>query len=328
VEQVWSVPYEERARAAREWARVYRLQPASLDTFRVCLLGVDLQNTFCLPDFQLFVAGRSGRGAVEDNVRLCRFVYHNLEVITEILPTLDTHTAMQIFHQIFWVDGSGEHPAPFTLISPEDVRSGSWRVNPEVAFGVGQGVSGSLEKHALHYVERLSESGKYPLLIWPYHSMLGGIGHALVSAVEEAAFFHCSARNSQTRFEVKGGHPLTEHYSALQPEVIDTYGGRPIAEKNQRLIERLLSFDAVIVAGQAKSHCVAWTVDDLLREINTRDPALARKIYLLEDCTSPVVVPGSDFTEQADVAFQRFAEAGIHVVRSTDPVESWPGMRF
>jgi nicotinamidase-related amidase len=71
---------------------------------------------------------------------------------------------------------------------------------------------------------------------------------------------------------------------------------------------------------------VAWTVSDLLSEIRARDPGKARRIYLLEDCTSPVVVSGVvDFTEQADEAFRAFAEAGMHRVRSTDPVEAWPG---
>ena len=75
----------------------------------------------------------------------------------------------------------------------------------------------------------------------------------------------------------------------------------------------------MIIAGQAKSHCVAWTIDDLLTEIQSQDPPLARKIYLLEDCSSPVVVPGMiDFTEQADQAYQRFADAGMHLVKSTD----------
>ena len=33
-----------------------------------------------------------------------------------------------------------------------------------------------------------------------------------------------------------------------------------------------------------------------------------KKVYLLEDCTSPVVVPGVvDYTEQADAAFRHFA---------------------
>ena len=50
-------------------------------------------------------------------------------------------------------------------------------------------------------------------------------------------------------------------------------------------------------------------------------------MYLLEDCTSPVVVPGViDYTDEADAAFRRFAEAGFHVVRSTDPLSTWPGL--
>jgi nicotinamidase-related amidase len=83
----------------------------------------------------------------------------------------------------------------------------------------------------------------------------------------------------------------------------------------------------VIVAGQAKSHCVAWTIADLLAECQAYDPSLKEKIYLLEDCTSPVVVPGAiDYTEQADAAYRRFAEAGMHLVRSTDPIADWPGI--
>ena len=38
--------------------------PASRDAVRVCLVTVDCQNTFCIPGFELFVGGRSGRGAV------------------------------------------------------------------------------------------------------------------------------------------------------------------------------------------------------------------------------------------------------------------------
>jgi nicotinamidase-related amidase len=65
---------------------------------------------------------------------------------------------------------------------------------------------------------------------------------------------------------------------------------------------------------------VAWTVSDLLNDINATDPELARKVYLLEDCSSPVVVPGVvDHTDAADAAYERFAQAGMHVVKSTDP---------
>ena len=98
--------------------------PAAADEKRVCLLAIDVQNTFCLPDFELFVGGRSGRGAVEDNARLCAFIYRNLASITEIHPTLDTHTVMQIFHPVFLVNADGEHPQPMTPVSVEDVENG------------------------------------------------------------------------------------------------------------------------------------------------------------------------------------------------------------
>jgi nicotinamidase-related amidase len=82
----------------------------------------------------------------------------------------------------------------------------------------------------------------------------------------------------------------------------------------------------VVVAGQAKSHCLAWTIDDLLEEEELGN-RLAERTYLLEDCTSPVVVPGVvDYTDEADAAFERYAAAGMHVVRSTEPLSSWPGL--
>jgi nicotinamidase-related amidase len=71
---------------------------------------------------------------------------------------------------------------------------------------------------------------------------------------------------------------------------------------------------------------VAWTIADLLDDDDLRT-RLAERTYLLEDCTSPVVVPGVvDHTDEADAAFRRFEAAGMHVVRSTDPIESWPGV--
>jgi nicotinamidase-related amidase len=327
-EQVWRVPYAERFAQAEAWAREHGVGPAAGDKTRICLMVIDAQNTFCLPDFELFVAGRSGRGAIEDNVRLCEFIYRNLGRITEINPTLDTHTAMQIFHPLFWVNPGGEHPAGNqTTISYQDVEDGAWKVNPAVAESIAGGDYTSLQRHARHYTRRLTEGGKYPLMIWTFHAMLGGIGHALVASVEEALFFHNCARASQTAFEIKGNNPLTEHYSALRPEVLDGFDGRPIAQSNAKFVAKVLGHDMVIIAGQAKSHCVAWTIDDLLTEIHAAEPDLVKKIYLLEDCTSPVVIPGVvDFTRQADDAFHRFRDAGMHVVRSTDPLESWPSV--
>jgi nicotinamidase-related amidase len=325
---IWRGPYQDRAAAAELWAREHAISPADRDTARVCLVAVDVQNTFCIPGFELYVGGRSGTAAVDDNRRLCEFIYRNLAAITRIVPTMDTHRLMAVFHPIHLVDENGQHPPPFTLVSHEDVTSGRWRFNPALAPHLGvtpeQG-----QRYLLHYTRALKESDKYELTIWPYHAMLGGIGHALVSALEEAVFFHSVARYSQPEFQIKGDNPFTEHYSVLGPEVIEGPDGKSIARRNQALVENLLEYDAVIIAGQAKSHCVAWTIADLLSDVLDRDHRLARKVYLLEDCTSPVVIPGAiDYTEQADEAFQRFADAGMHVVRSTDPITNWPGIEL
>jgi len=328
VGEVWRVPYQERAEQARKWARQYNIQPAANDRFRICFLPVDVQNTFCIPGFELYVGGRSGTGAVDDNRRLSEFIYRNLGMMTGICPTMDTHQAMQIFHSIFLVNDKGEHPLPFTLISAEDVKQGVWKFNPLVGYSLGIDEA-SGQRYLMHYTRKLKEGGRYDLTIWPYHAILGGIGYALVSSIEEAIFFHTLARYSQADFQVKGNNPRTENYSVLGPEVLEDAEGRPMAQKNIDLIQKLLQFDMMIIAGQAKSHCVAWTIDDLLGDILLRDERLAEKVYLLEDCTSPVVVPGViDYTDQANAAFQRFAEAGMHVVRSTDPIVNWPGVKF
>jgi nicotinamidase-related amidase len=317
VGEVWRVPYEERASNAGAWAHAHGIGAASADSSQIALLLVDVQNTFCLPEFELFVPG-----AVDDSRRVCEFVYRNLDAITQVVLTLDTHQATQVFHALWLVDGEGRHPGPYTLVSADDVERGVWRFNPEAGSTLGIEPEAG-QRHLLDYVRALERGGKYALTIWPYHAMLGGIGHALVSAVEEAVFFHTVARQSQPRFEPKGQTPWTEHYSALGPEVTQGPSGEVVQRRNEELVRHLLGFDAVLIAGQAKSHCVAWTIDDLLDE-----PTLAEKVFLLEDCSSPVVVPGVvDYTEEASAAFARFAAAGMHVVRSTDPLESWPGLR-
>jgi nicotinamidase-related amidase len=318
VGSVWRIPYEERAAQARDWARLHKLEPASADSTKTWLMLIDVQNTFCIPDFELYVGGRSGRGAVEDNVHLGEFIYRNLGSITQITATMDTHLTMQVFHAIFFVDKDGNHPVPYTDIHTDDLKSGKWKFNSALApqFDVAPEYG---QQMMIHYAEELEKRGKYALTIWPYHAMLGGVGHALVSSIGEALFFHSVARLAQTDIVIKGNSPFTENYSVVGPEVLTGPMDEPLGVHDQRFIQRLQEADRLIIAGQAKSHCVNWTVSDLLDDINNVDPALAKKVYLLEDCTSPVVVPGVvDHTDAADAAYQGFAAAGMHIVKSTD----------
>ena len=326
VGEVWRVDYAARFEDAERWRDEHAIRPASDDRFRIALVVVDMQNTFCSPGFELFVAGRSGTGALDDSRRLCEFVYRNTDALTQIVATLDTHRALQIFHRVLLVDAEGRHPEPFTLVTAAEVESGRWRINPTAAAGLGLDPDYA-EQHLRYYTRTLEEGGKYNLTIWPFHAMLGGVGHALVSAVEEALFFHSIARQAPLDFQPKGDNPLTEHYSMLGPEVEYDLEGEPLGKRNQPLIERLLRYDAVVIAGEAKSHCVAWTIEDLLSDPNVQERGLEEKVYLLEDCTSSVVVPGSvDYTDEADGHFARFAESGAHVVRSDQPLSEWPGV--
>jgi nicotinamidase-related amidase len=324
--EVWRVDYAARFEDAERWREQHGIQLAAEDRLRIALVVVDMQNTFCSPGFELFVAGRSGTGALDDSRRVCEFVYRNLGALTQIVATLDTHQALQIFHRVFLVDEQGRHPEPFTLVTGADVESGRWRVDPATASGFGLDPDYA-EQHLRYYTATLEAGGKYNLTIWPFHAMLGGIGYALVSALEEALFFHSIARHAPLDFQPKGDNPLTEHYSMLGPEVEFDLEGEPLGTRNQPLVERLLQYDAVVIAGEAKSHCVAWTIEDLLTDPNVHERGLQEKVYLLEDCTSSVVVPGSvDYTDEADAHFARFAESGAHVVRSDQPLEEWPGV--
>ena len=311
---------------AREWARENDIKPASTDVTKVALVQIDNQIDFCFPTGSLYVKGAEG-----DSARICSFIQRNADIITTLVCTLDTHKTWQIFFESILVDQDGNHPDPLTgpIISVDDVKSGKWKISPEAAYAVLNDPAKymALERHLAHYCEQLESAGKYQLMTWPYHTMLGSVGHALVPAIEEVCHLHDIARGSQTQHEIKGGNPLTENYSPFCPEVLTTPDGKggtmPIAQRNTAILELLLQHDVVFFAGQAKSHCYAWAVDDLRTQIQQKDPALVDRVYLLEDCTSPVVIPAIDFTDLANQAFERFKDAGMHVVQSTDPVHEY-----
>jgi nicotinamidase-related amidase len=314
---------------AADYAKQHGIKPNSAEKSRIHLLLIDVQKDFCLPEGSLYVGGRSGRGAIEDSDRLARFIYRNLGRITDITTTLDTHFAYQIFSPTFWLQKDGSHPAPFRFVTSDDIASGELTPNPRVAALYTGGNYAWLLAYVLHYCRELEKSGKYQLYLWPYHCLLGSDGHALVPVIHEARLFHSFLRGSQTEHEVKGGSPFTENYSVLSPEVLTTHDGRAVGQKNTEFLRKLLESDALVIAGQAASHCVKSSIDDLLDQIVTHDAKLASKVYVMTDCMSSVAVPdgrggfAADFTADAQKAFDRFANAGMHLVRSTDPIESW-----
>ncbi len=315
--------------AAAAWRRRFDIGLASADRRRVHLLVIDAQKDFCFPAGSLYVGGRSGEGALDDCRRLAEFIYRNLGAITAITTTLDTHFPEQIFFPAFWLDAAGNVPPPHTVVHLEDILAGALRPNPAVAEWLCDGDYAWLLAQVTFYCEALAREGKYELYLWPFHCLLGSQGHTLAGVVQEAQLFHAFVRQTQAWIELKGGLPLTENYSILRPEVLQRHDGGMLADKNSSFIARLLAADAVVVAGEAASHCVKSTLEDLLDEIRAVDPSLAGKVYILQDCMSSVVVPDghggylADFTEQAESALAGFRNAGMHVVRSTTPIDEW-----
>jgi nicotinamidase-related amidase len=322
---------------AMAWRRERGITPAAADRHRVHALLIDVQKDFCFPEGTLYVGGRSGTGAIDDSRRLAEFLYRNAAVITGITATFDTHHAHQIFFSSFWVDAGGQPPAPHRVVTVDDLDSGRLRPNPDLVAWLGRGQAEWLARQAHYYCQELERAGKYQLYLWPPHCILGSDGHALVGVIQEARMFHAFLRSAPDRSELKGRNALSEFYSVFSTEVSGLHDGGPGSdeggERNAALLDALLSEDAILVAGQAASHCVKSSIEDLLDEIRRRDRALARKVYVLVDCMSSVAVPDgkggllADFTPQAEAALARFAEAGMHLVRSTDPIESWPDWR-
>lgn len=314
------------------WRKEHGIKPSAADERNIHLLLIDVQRDFCFPEGSLYVGGRSGRGALDDNRRIAELIYRNLGVITNVTATLDTHFAFQIFFSSFWIDKDNAPLAAFREITTEDIDSGAVKPNPAVASWLCNGNYAWLVKQARYYCAELEKAGKYRLYLWPPHCILGSDGHALAGVIHEARMFHSFVRSSQSWVEVKGGNALTENYSVLRPEVLSRHDGQPLAQRNTSFLETLLESDAVVIAGQAASHCVKSSIDDLLDEIVTHDKTLARKVYIVEDCMSSVTVPdgrgglAADFTPQAEAALARFREAGMHVVRSNDPIDAWPQM--
>ena len=244
---------------------------------KIHLVVIDPQKDFCDPKGSLFVPG-----ADEDMSRLAAMVRRLSSKLADIHVTLDSHRKVDIAHPIFWKDGQGHHPNPFTVISVEDVENGRWTTTIPGMY-----------KRALDYVKTLRENKRYALCVWPEHCLIGSEGYAIVPELFQA-FQEWESRFAIVDFVTKGSNIYTEHYSAVVADVPDP--DDPTTQINTEFIKVLNEADTIVIAGEALSHCVANTVRDIAN--NFKDASFVKKLVLLTDASSPV--PGF---EQLGVEF-------------------------
>lgn len=290
--------YPEMNRIA-DAAAAANLPAAATDRTNVHLVLIDMQIDFCHTRGNLSVPGSIG-----DIQRTIEFIYRHAGEITNITCSLDSHLPHQIFSPNWWADANGQHPAPFTIITWQDIKNGKWR--PLVA-----------PVASTNYVKELEQQAKKQLCIWPYHTLIGGIGNALDPELWSAIFWHSLARKTQPTWLTKGSVPTTEHYSIIQPEI--PVPSHPMGGKNKAFLDTLAAADYVIIAGEAESHCVLESVEDIVEDFGQK-PELLQKIYFLRDCTSPVVHPDIDFHSLALTRFRDFEQQGVNFINSTDPL--------
>ena len=279
-------------------------------TKRFTLLAIDAQNDFCdIPDSELPTRGQSGNvmyrpalpvsGAHRDMQRLAEFVRRAGDRIEGIVATLDSHNHVGIERVTFWMDSTGAELAPYTMVTAADVRSGKYlprRVE--------------LTSKVLSYLEALEASpGRHVHMVWPVHCEIGTWGAALHDDIR-GAFNDWERRHFSIVAKVtKGSNPFVEHFSIFRAEVQDPLD--PSTQLNTGLIARLDQTDHILIAGEAGSHCVKRSLEDLLANLPSSNLA---KVIVLTDCISPVAGFESTWSQfLADISSQ-----GVALCSSTD----------
>lgn len=253
---------------------------------RIDLLIIDPQIDFCRPPVTPGDMQCPQRGALyvdnaeNDMARLASMIDRFGSKIKKIHVTLDCHHLIDVAHPQMWRDGDGKHPDPFTIFGSKEIRNGDWTpIFPD------------LRQRFIDYCESLELTGKFPLCIWPPHCLIGSEGNAVLPVLFDALKRWEASGNDNVDYVSKGSNPFTEHYSAVKAEVEDPKD--PTTQLNTRLIQTLLDADKILVAGEAGSHCVKNTVEDIADGFG--NDSYVQKMTLLTDAVSPVISPFVDF---------------------------------
>ncbi|KAJ8569309.1 hypothetical protein ON010_g5951 [Phytophthora cinnamomi] len=233
-----------------------------------------------------------------DAARIAAFMSNHTSELSQVVLTMDSHQRYHIAHGIFWENDAGESPDPFTTIHSQNITDGVWKPRDS-----------SLNDYVLAYTQSLEASGKFSLTIWPEHCLIGSPGHNIVPDVLASALEWTKESLKPIQYVMKGSNPFTEHYSALRAEYELAYD--PSTRLNTALIKSLQRAGKLVIVGEALSHCVNFTVRDLVAAWPTERMS---DLVILTDCSSPV----AGFEAEAEQFLSDMAAKGLTLTTSTE----------
>lgn len=273
---------------------------------KIHLVVVDPQNDFCIPDCARNQGALVVPGARQDMSRVAVMIDRLGDQIEAIHVTLDSHHTVGIERPGWWKRvKDGVPPPPFTTLTLNDAGDGvvdaagdaytttipyRFRHGPPEGYGV------------LGYSRALKDKGGV-LTIWPVHCVIGTWGACIVPELARMLSAWEQKTSTPVNYVLKGTNPHTEHFSAVRAEVPDSED--PSTSLNVGLLRQLQQADLIAVCGEARSHCVAATVRDMIEQC----PSFDRKLVLLDDAMSNV--PG--FEKQGDVFMEDMLARGVTV---------------
>ena len=248
----------------------------------------------------LAVAGANG-----DSQRIAGFIEANQAKLNKVFVSLDTHTPNHIGHQKdgnegYWVvlneDGTPAQDqtiTPFTVFAVKDGAIIEAGVENPRKFKPKRK---ELLDWTIEYIKEVPTFGKGPPLIWPTHCIEDQPGHAVQPQLKETLD---KLDTDMVEYHIKGQNEATEMYSIFKAEIPtetinngnkDTYysGTLPLKTSskidaprsdvpdgaylqttfNNELYNSLTSEGKpIVICGEALTHCVNWSLRDLVDKI-------------------------------------------------------------
>ena len=242
-----------------------------------------------LGDFVFENGNLSVRGGVDATRNTIDFIYNNAEKIDETIILRDCHPSGFHITLSCWWEKDGYSPRAFTEIDE------TWtpRFYPE---------------WSRFYLKELAATGQPKLRIWWEHCVEGTPGANLPAELGEAVTWLRAARDVKVITLFKGMNPKIEQFGFL-PCVYEV--GDPMLAYQKSILDHVMDLcgagKKVFVAGLAEDICVDTTLSQMIKTEGEMG-----NVYLLQDCTSPVL------EKDRGNNFERYRAAGMHIIKSTD----------